>query len=52
MVWDPKVYYFTRIPSEVDWNTVQTTVLGGIVFSVIGAAIPAARAADTDPVRA
>lgn len=51
MVWDPAVYYFTRIPSEVDWDTVRTTVGGGILFSVIGAAIPAARAADTDPVQ-
>ncbi|MEY3141778.1 MAG: Lipoprotein-releasing system transrane protein LolE [Planctomycetota bacterium] len=51
MVWDPAVYYFTRIPSEVDWDTVRTTVAGGILFSVIGAAIPAARAADTDPVQ-
>jgi lipoprotein-releasing system permease protein len=50
-VWDPAVYYFTRIPSEVDWNTAQTTVIGGVLFSVIGAAIPAARAADTDPVQ-
>lgn len=50
-VWDPAVYYFTRVPSEVDWDTVQTTVLGGVLFSVIGAAVPAARAADTDPVQ-
>ena len=28
------------------------TVIALIVFSVLGAAIPAARAADTDPVRA
>jgi lipoprotein-releasing system permease protein len=51
MVWDPAVYYFTRVPSEVDWDTVRTTVIGGVLFSVIGAAIPAARAADTDPVQ-
>jgi lipoprotein-releasing system permease protein len=50
-VWDPAVYYFTRVPSEVDWDTVKTTVVGGILFSVIGAAIPAARASDTDPVQ-
>jgi lipoprotein-releasing system permease protein len=50
-IWDPAVYYFTRIPSEVDWNAAQRTVIGGILFSVIGAAVPAARAADTDPVQ-
>jgi ABC-type antimicrobial peptide transport system permease subunit len=26
-------------------------MIGGVVFSVIGASIPAARAADTDPVK-
>ena len=51
VVWDPSIYYFTRIPSEVDRFTALTTALGGVVFSVIGAAIPAARAADTDPVQ-
>ena len=50
-VWDPAVYYFTRIPSEVDKLTAITTAIGGVVFSVVGAAIPAARAADTDPVQ-
>ena len=51
VVWDPSIYYFTRIPSEVDRFTALTTALGGVVFSVVGSAIPAARAADTDPVQ-
>ena len=51
VVWDPSIYYFTRIPSQVDRFTALTTALGGVVFSVIGSAIPAARAADTDPVQ-
>lgn len=51
MVWDPSVYYFTRIPSRIDPFTAVTTAIGGVVFSVIGASIPAARAADTDPVK-
>jgi len=51
LVWDPSVYYFSRIPSSLDMNTVVTTMIGGVVFSVIGASIPAARAADTDPVK-
>lgn len=51
VVWDPSIYYFTRIPSEVDRFTALTTAIGGVVFSVIGSAIPAARAADTDPVQ-
>ncbi|MFM7050844.1 MAG: ABC transporter permease [Planctomycetota bacterium] len=51
VMWDPSVYYFSRIPSELDGFTAVTTAVGGVVFSVIGASIPAARAADTDPVK-
>jgi len=52
LMWDPRVYYFNRIPSQVDWFSAVLTMAGAIIFSVLGAAIPAARAADTDPVRA
>jgi lipoprotein-releasing system permease protein len=52
LIWDPSVYYFSHIPDQVDWWTAGLTVIGAVVFSVIGAAIPAARAADTDPVEA
>ncbi len=52
LIWDPSVYYFTIIPDRVDWVTAWTTAAGGILFSVVGAAIPAAKAADIDPVEA
>ncbi|MBM4113112.1 MAG: ABC transporter permease [Phycisphaerae bacterium] len=52
LMWDPRVYYFTRIPSTTDWFTAAITVGGAIVFSVLGASVPAAKAADIDPVRA
>jgi ABC-type lipoprotein release transport system permease subunit len=52
LIWDPSVYYFSLIPDQVDWTTAWTTAVGGILFSVIGAAIPAAKAADIDPVEA
>ncbi|MSR28755.1 MAG: ABC transporter permease [Phycisphaerales bacterium] len=52
LIWDPSVYYFTIIPDRVDWTTAWTTALGGVLFSVIGAAIPASKAADIDPVEA
>ena len=52
LMWDPSVYYFDTIPSRTDWFTALLTMAGAVLFSVIGAAIPAARAADTDPVRA
>ena len=52
LMWDPSVYYFNEIPNRVDWFSAVLTMSGAIIFSVLGAAIPAARAADTDPVRA
>lgn len=52
VMWDPRVYYFSRIPSTVDWFTAGITVIGAIIFSVLGASVPAARAADIDPVKA
>ena len=52
LVWDPSVYYFNEIPNSTDWFTALLTMAGAILFSVIGAAIPAARAADTDPIKA
>jgi lipoprotein-releasing system permease protein len=52
VMWDPSVYYFDRIPSRVDLLRAGATMIGAVVFSILGAAIPAAKAADTDPVRA
>ena len=52
LIWDPSVYYFATIPSAMDWTNAGITCIGAIVFSVLGAAVPAARAADIDPVRA
>lgn len=50
-IWDPSVYYFSRIPNSIDLANATLTMLFAVVFSVFGAAIPAAKAADTDPVR-
>jgi lipoprotein-releasing system permease protein len=52
VLWDPAVYYFTEIPSEVDWASAWITAVAAAVVSVVAAAIPAARAADIDPVGA
>lgn len=51
-VWDPRVYYFTRIPSEVDPGKAAVVMVVGVLSSVLGALIPALRAARMDPVRA
>ncbi|HRP64327.1 MAG TPA: ABC transporter permease [Phycisphaerales bacterium] len=52
LLWDPSVYYFSKIPNVIDFNTAITTMIGAVIFSVIGAFVPAAKAADTDPVNA
>ena len=52
VLWDPSVYYFTKIPNAMDTFTAIFSMVGAVVFSLIGAFLPAARAADTDPVRA
>ena len=51
-VWDPSIYYFATIPNSMDVATAITTMIGAVVFSLLGALIPAAKAADTDPVKA
>ncbi|MCH7799228.1 MAG: ABC transporter permease [Planctomycetes bacterium] len=52
VIWDPTVYYFNEIPNTMDVNTAIVTMIGAVVFSLIGAFLPAAKAADTDPVKA
>lgn len=51
-IWDPRVYYFTEIPSKVDPNKAKWVLAGGMLSSVVGALIPALRAAWLDPVKA
>lgn len=51
-VWDPRIYYFTEIPHEVDWRRALLVMGSGIVASVAGALIPALKAAYMDPVKA
>ncbi|MHC5023267.1 MAG: ABC transporter permease [Planctomycetota bacterium] len=52
LIWDPAVYYFSVIPNELDRTTAFTTMIGAVIFSILGAVVPAAKAADTDPVNA
>lgn len=51
-MWDPKTYFFDRIPDKVKFFDALFIVLGAIVSSVIGALIPAVLAARLDPVEA
>lgn len=51
-VWDRKIYAFDEIPSRVDQGDVVIIILAAIVASIIGALIPALRAAKMNPVEA
>ena len=52
VIWDASVYYFAIIPNNVDWPSAIVTVCGAVLFCALGALIPSAKAADTDPVKA
>jgi lipoprotein-releasing system permease protein len=52
VVWDARVYYFTEIPRRVDSAHAAVVFGAGVLTCLIGAAIPAVRAARMDPVRA
>jgi lipoprotein-releasing system permease protein len=51
-IWDPAVYYFTEIPSKVEASKALIVFVAFIVACVVGALVPAVRAARMDPVRA
>jgi len=50
-LWKSSVYLFSRIPSEVDWNSALWIVLFSIFAASIGTLIPAVVAANTEPVQ-
>ncbi len=51
-IWDPAVYYFTEIPNKVDPSKAMIVFFGFMLSCVVGALVPAIRAARMDPVRA
>lgn len=51
-IWDPAVYYFTTIPEDFDGKKVAIVAAAGVLSCVVGALVPAARAARMDPVQA
>ncbi len=52
VIWDPSVYYFFEIPSDMEWGKATIVVVAGVLTCLIGAAIPAIRAGAMDPVKA
>ena len=51
VVWDPRVYYFSEIPNKIVPGKAAIVLTVGVLASVIGALIPAVKAANMDPVR-
>ncbi|MEM1165946.1 MAG: FtsX-like permease family protein [Planctomycetota bacterium] len=51
-IWDPAVYYFFEIPSDLDPVHAGIVFGVGVLAAVLGALVPAVRAASMDPVRA
>ena len=49
-MWSPEVYYFDRIPHNLDPVEVTTIVVVAIISSVLGALIPAVLAARLRPI--
>ncbi len=51
-IWDPKVYAFDTIPNTMDPTEVAVIVAIAVISSVLGATLPAIRAARLNPVEA
>jgi len=51
-VFDPSVYYITRIPSEVRVSDVLAVAVSALVLTLVAAVYPALRAAATQPAEA
>lgn len=51
-IWDPKVYVFTEIPNKINPTNAVLVAVAGAAAAVLGALIPAVRAASLRPVAA
>ena len=51
-VWSKETFMFEKIPSEVDWTIAAVIVGGSILAGLVGALVPAIRAARMQPVEA
>ena len=49
-LWKSSVYFFSKIPNEVDWASALPIVLFAIIAAAIGTLIPAIVAAWTKPI--
>jgi lipoprotein-releasing system permease protein len=51
-IWDPETYQFQKIPDTMEWHTVGWIVLVAVLSALLGALVPALRAAGMNPVEA
>jgi len=51
-IWDPSVYYFSKIPTIIEPQTVAWIVAGAMAIAVLASVLPARRAARLRPVEA
>jgi lipoprotein-releasing system permease protein len=51
-IWDPRTYVFDTIPNQIDTKEAVVIVAAAILASLIGALVPAIRAARMNPVEA
>ena len=51
-LFDADVYYLTRLPADVNWQTTTAIVLMALVLSVLATLYPSWRASRLDPVEA
>jgi len=52
VIWDPRVYLFVEIPTDLEWHKAAVVAGAGVLACLLGAALPAWRAATMDPVKA
>lgn len=51
-LFDPRIYYIGRLPSDLQWHDVAYTVLGAMLLCVLATVYPAWRAARIHPIEA
>ena len=51
-LFDAEVYYLTRLPADVNWQTTASIVLMALILSVLATLYPSWRASRLDPVEA
>lgn len=51
-LFDPEIYYLTRLPADLNWRTTTAIVLMALVLSVLATLYPSWRASRLDPVEA